>query len=201
MAGDERGTDEGLVAARRMYDQQVAELESIDDKALRTLRTDVIILGFVAAALTAGSPSDLNSFHWLPVGIAISSAIALFASAFLCVGTYLITEIPLEVQSEDLRAAKYLSQEAWIEAAPPRLRAAISDIEREIARNGDLLGLAMSFLLSGAVGLAYATGLVVAARSYSISPVTASIIPFVVSILGAVFVMAKRYVSGWSIFD
>ncbi|MBX0287609.1 hypothetical protein EGH22_14845 [Halomicroarcula sp. F28] len=196
MAGDERGTDEALAAARRMYDQQVAELESIDDKALRTLRTDVIILGFVAAALTAGSPSDLNSFHWLPVVIAISSAVALFVSAFLCVGTYLITEIPLEVQSEDLRAAKYINQDAWVEASLPRLRTSISDIEHEIARNGDLLGFAMSFMLSGAVGLAYATGLVVAARSYSISPVQASIVPFGASALVAVLVMAKPYVSG-----
>ena len=62
--------EEALESARRIYDRQVETLDNIDDKAMRAVRTAVLILGFVAAALTTAGPSAVSPAKPLPVGIA-----------------------------------------------------------------------------------------------------------------------------------
>lgn len=193
--GDDDAVDEALVAARRVYDQQVDELASIDDTALRTLRTDVLILGFVAAALTAGGPDAVGDIHWIPVTVGSMSALALFVSAMLCVGAYLITDIPLEVQSQELRAARHISGDAWEKATIPRMSGAIADVEAEIGRNGDLIALALLLLLFGSLGLAYVSGIAIAAQSYGVSPLDLGVATaglassFVIWVLANLFVL------------
>lgn len=185
MSSGERGDArrEALEAARRVYDRQIAELENIDDKAMRTSRTGILILGFVAAGLTAAGPSFAENFHPVPVTLGIAGTLAIFASAFLSVGVYTVTMYDWEIQPADLQAARFTSRGRWMDAATDTLDEASEGIEHELVKNARYLELSQMFLLAGSffflIGAIYS----VIHQSYGIEPWKQAVIMGAISLL------------------
>lgn len=170
MTDDAEADREALAGARRVYDRQITTLDSIDDKAMRTARTAVLILGFVAAALTAGGPAALSEISTLPVAIAFAGVLGIFGAAFVSVGIYTVTEYPIELRQGDLLAASRVPDEDWIAGAIGRLDRVSTEIESEIDQNARYLEYAQIFLLFGSLLLLYSTAITVISRSYGIEP-------------------------------
>lgn len=170
------GREPALAAARRVYDRQISKLESIDDKAMRTARTSVLILGFVAAGLTSAGPDALGSISALPVLTGGVGALGVFASAFVSVGIYTVTEYPVEVREGDLRAAGRTTRKRWVNGAIGQLDKASTEIEPEIEVNSEYLETAQLLLLGGVLLLTYATVTTVISQSYGVSPPAQSVV-------------------------
>lgn len=164
------GRVEALKAARRIYDRQVTELDNIDDKAMRTVRTSVIILGFVAAGLTAAGPDAASELHRIPVTVGILGTAAVFVTTFLGIGIYTVTEYPYEIEPLDIEAAKFTPEADWIDAATDRVNTASEDLEREIDQNARYLEYSQFSLLVGALCLVTASGMAILHQSFGISP-------------------------------
>ncbi|MGB9932856.1 hypothetical protein [Haloarcula amylolytica] len=164
------GRDPALESARRVYDRQISKLESIDDKAMRTARTSVLILGFIAAGLTSAGSDALSGLSLLAVVIGGVGALGVFASAFVSVGIYTVTEYPVEVREGDLRAAGRTTRDRWINGAIGQLDKASTEIEPEIEVNSEYLEYAQLLLLLGVLLLSYGTATAVISQSYGPSP-------------------------------
>ena len=161
--------DEALTSARRMYDRQLKELDQIDDSALRVLRTNVIILGFVAAALTAGGPSAVSDLRLSTVVLGYLGCMTLLGSAFVAVGTFVVTEYPNEVRTGELRAAPFLQSEEFERAAIQSLREAVLEVRLEVIRNGTQLSASLMAFLIGTACLVAATLMAVLTNGYGVS--------------------------------
>lgn len=90
----EPGEDRGhptLREQRRTFDRQIDKLREIDDKAMRTVRTAVLIIGFVVSA--AGVVSQLNGVDIGNTATAtvIVGVFLLLVTVFLGLGTYTAT--------------------------------------------------------------------------------------------------------------
>ncbi|WP_436932348.1 hypothetical protein [Halosimplex halobium] len=170
MADDGDARSEALAGARRVYDRQVATLENIDDKAMRTTRTAVLILGFIAGALTAAGPASVSDLSLVPAIIGSFGTVAVFGSAFVGVGIYTVTEYPVEIREGDLRSAGRAPRDAWLDGAIGRLDDASTSIQAEIEQNAEYLEVAQLLLIAGSLCLLYATAVTVVARSFGVSP-------------------------------
>lgn len=97
MEGDERdGYDEEAVTvalheARRAFDNQQAKLKEIDDKAMRTLRTSILIIGFAVSAVAVAGPDAFADISLVSGALSALGILFLFGAAFLGVGIYTIT--------------------------------------------------------------------------------------------------------------
>ncbi|EMA08172.1 hypothetical protein [Haloarcula marismortui] len=166
--GDQRSPEIALESARRVYDMRVRRLESIDDKAMRTARTAVLILGFIAAGLTSIGPTTIASTPLLPFVAGSIGSICISASAFLCVGVYTVTEYPNEISEGDLDTIPRPTEEFWYENVMHRLEFALSAIGAEIDKNKQYFEIAQLLLLTGAFLLVYATGVTVISGAFGI---------------------------------
>lgn len=161
---------EALVGARRMYDRQVSTLENIDDVAMRTVRTAVLLLGFVASALTVAGPAALAGISPFSAAFATMGVLALFGAAFVGVGTFSVTRYRLELTHGHLSAAETLPYNEWAQSALIELETAIGDLNEQIEQNSEYVEIAQGLMLFGSLSLLYATGLVIVHRSYGIAP-------------------------------
>jgi hypothetical protein len=196
MADDGDARSEALAGARRVYDRQVTTLENIDDKAMRTTRTAVLILGFIAGALTAAGPGSVSSLSVVPTIIGSFGTVTVFGSAFVGVGIYTVTEYPVEIREGDLRAAGRAPRDAWIDGAIGQLDGASTSIQAEIEQNAEFLEVAQLLLIVGSLCLLYATAVTVVARSFGISPAEQSVSFTAVGILSTIAFWGKNQVSG-----
>jgi len=166
----DRAREQALESGRRVYDRQADELGSIDDKAMRTARTSVLILGFIAAALTAAGPDALTEIEAGPTIAAGFGSLSLLASAFVSIGIYSVTEYPTEIRDRDLQAAPHTPKRNWIDSAITRVNEANTELEYEIVQNSRFLNWAQVLLLMGVLLLSFATTLSVAKQSYGVNP-------------------------------
>ncbi|WP_420182870.1 hypothetical protein ACNO8S_16420 (plasmid) [Haloarcula sp. KBTZ06] len=159
---------EAVEAARRVYDKQVAKLEEIDDKAMRTARTGILVMGFIAAALTNAGADAVSS---LPNTAAIAGGLgtaAVVASSFVSIGIYTMTEYPFEIQGRHIDAADDTPPEEWLSTALDRLKDSSIELAGEIKRNAEYLEMAQLFLLLGIIFLVYSSSVTILRRSYGI---------------------------------
>jgi len=166
--GDAR--EQALEGARRVYDRQVERLDRIDDLAMRTTRLSVLILGFIAAALTAGGPDAVSDLHLVPVMLGAVGAACIFAAAFIGVGIFSVTVYPVDLRDGDIRAASRVSEDDWIDGTVGHLRYATGELEAETRQNAEYFGLALFFLIVGSLLLVLATMASVVNQSYGIRP-------------------------------
>lgn len=92
--GDPATSEHRLEAARQAYGREVAALEAINEKAMRSVRTSVVILGFVSSAVGVAGPDAVGT---LSVGVALSLALgvcALLAATLCGLGLLTATERP-----------------------------------------------------------------------------------------------------------
>jgi small-conductance mechanosensitive channel len=178
-----------------MYDRQLEELDQIDDSALRILRTNIIILGFVAAALTAGGPDAVSDLRLTTVAFGYFGCAGLVASAFVSVGTFVVTEYPNEVRTEELRAAPFLEEDEFKHSAVKSLREAILEVRLEVIRNGNQLSASLMAFLLGTVCLVAATLIAILTNSYGLSQTSALAVSgvVVISLVLAVGTLGKFF--------
>lgn len=168
--GDQSSVADALVSARRVYDRQVATLENIDDKAMRTVRTAVLVIGFVAAAITAGGPGAAASLSPLAVLIAALGSAFEFAAAFVGVGIYTVTEYPVEISRGTLDASRQADRDEWTEGALSEIQQATVLVRREVDRNAEFLTISQALLIGGVTLLVISAAMAVINQSYQVEP-------------------------------
>lgn len=83
--------------SRAVLDHQIALLDDIDDRALGTVRTAVVILVLLVSAGQIAGPSRLGSLHWtVSVSVAVAGVLLAFS---IVVGTaiYAVTRVPFGI--------------------------------------------------------------------------------------------------------
>lgn len=190
---DDGAEEKALEAARRVYDRHLTILENIDDVSMRTFRTNILIFGFIAAAITAGGPDAASSLHWFPVVIGIVGSGMLLLSAFICIAVYNLTEYSNEVRMGDLKASRRVNEEQWEAGALGRMAKIMPETVEEVQQNGEYLALAQGLSLTGTTALAYGTFLAVISNSYGVGMTPVVWIHGTVAVLVVVAVFAKRF--------
>ena len=77
--------------SRREYDKKVETMEEIDDKAMRSVRTAVILVGLVVSALSVSGPSAVGEISTLPILSATLGIGTLTVSITVGIGVYTVT--------------------------------------------------------------------------------------------------------------
>ena len=98
-SSDTETLETALIESRRTFDKSVARLEDIDDKAMRSVRTAVLLAGLVASAISLGGPESVSQVGLLPVLTGAAGVVSLGASTVVGIGVYAATEYPFGVQS------------------------------------------------------------------------------------------------------
>ena len=182
-SGREDGIEVLVESSRRVYDRALDDLDSVDDKAMRTSRTGVIILGFVAAAITAAGPKAASGVNRIPLIAASIGVILVFSSTFVCIGVYSVTEYPYEIKWVDERpgsagiSAEELkdnmkeasSKDDLRSDRAVRLHDAASLIDDEVDQNAAYLEASQLGLLAGSTFLIVATAAMILRQSFGLS--------------------------------
>lgn len=140
-----------LEESRSVIDHQLSKTNDIDDKALRTVRIETILLGALAtASQIPKSPPDLNG--WITVG-----TISLIGSLIAGVTTYAATSQNAGPSGEYIRTV--LRHAGGCRRRKVELLESYSDWIDENAdvndRNGTLLGISQIALLLGIALISY----------------------------------------------
>jgi len=115
------GTDvealrEGVAEFRRAYDKQVDALNRVDDRALRTGRTAVIVLGIAGSVVAAIGPESVATIEqkvrWL-MGLGMGLVFLSAVSSYLTFGT---TDYPGGVGTDhlDILVEPGVSEAEWL---------------------------------------------------------------------------------------
>lgn len=134
--------------SRAVLDHRLAELTDLDDKAMWTMRTAVILLGILASAagiagqttVTSRSPATSASF-----GLGI---LGLFLTLIVGVGTYSVSITTPGVggsHRREVRTASYTEQE-WLETLLDAYDEWIAEMERSTDENARLVFWAQALL-------------------------------------------------------
>lgn len=78
--------------SREVLDYQLSVQEDIDDKAIWSVRTAVLVLGLLLSAGSLGGVSQFLVLPWYVHGLAGSGVTLLLLSVFFGIGTYTMTE-------------------------------------------------------------------------------------------------------------
>lgn len=183
MAGrDDRLTDTEqletlLEEARSEYQSEVATLEEIDDKAMRSVRTGVIIVGFVASAFGIAGPSGLTAMSLPALGTAGAAIAFLVVAVVLGLGTYTVTEYPSGVGSQyrQVRMDHEASTAALLRNLLITYDSMIGEVADEVDANLDLLDTVQFSLMVGVFFLAVSAATFVANEAYDVNPYLAAV--------------------------
>lgn len=74
-------------------------MEEIDDKAMRSVRTAVILVGLVVSAVSVAGPSAIGEFSLFPILIGALGVVALAVSIIYGISIYSVTEYPTGIGS------------------------------------------------------------------------------------------------------
>jgi hypothetical protein len=174
MADD--STETLLSESRASYETQIATIESIDDKAMRTVRTTVLILGFLVSAVGIAGPDSVSN---LSVFATVSSAVGvvgLLAAGVYGVGIYTVTEYEPGVGPKERARARRLDAEPNLpddEGQQYLLEMYdrwAQDLAREIRANAAYLENAQATLLLGSAALLYGAVLFTVRTAYHLPP-------------------------------
>lgn len=78
--------------AREVLDHQLSVQNDVDDKAIWSVRTSVIVIGLLLSAGSFGNLSQFLTLPWYVHGLAGFGVSSLVLTVFLGIGTYTITE-------------------------------------------------------------------------------------------------------------
>lgn len=96
-----------LEELRREYDQKIEQLELIDKKAIQSIRTAVLVIGFIIAAAGIATREGDVSVGWIPVAAATIGLLLLIATVLIGSAVYLITEYPGEINKKSLPSRRH----------------------------------------------------------------------------------------------
>lgn len=167
--------------SRREYDRKVETMEEIDDTAMRSVRTAVILLGLVVSAISVSGPSVVGEFAALTVLVGAFGVVALTVSIVVGIGVYATTRYTAGIGSShrtDVIEGGYRHDE-WLTVMLRQHDEWSANIEDEIRSNRRYLEIVQSTLFLGVLALLVTAGMVVSKAAYGIPPV----VPFVAALL------------------
>lgn len=146
--------------SRAVLDRKLERLDEIDDKAMRTVRTSVVLLGLLISAAGLAGPERLEGIGFVPSLFSAVGASLLFVSVVLGIYSYTVSEnregighrYRTEARSEEYEQSEWLAvllvgYDEWIYR--------MSEIND---RNKTNLALVQGSLVSGLLFLGMALG-------------------------------------------
>lgn len=103
--------------SRVVLDHQIATLNDLDDKAMRTVRTDVVLLGILASAAGIAGPERLSDLGLVVQAFSAAAGACLFLSAIAGTGVYVMSDLTYGIGAsyrDELRHEGYTERE-WLE--------------------------------------------------------------------------------------
>lgn len=100
--------------SRAVLDHRLSLLNDLDDKAMRTVRTAVILLGILASAAGIAGPEALAQLSTLVSIFLIAGMAGLFGTIFAGLGTYTSSDMEFgigDVHRSDVRDFRYSERE------------------------------------------------------------------------------------------
>lgn len=167
---DEDTLESAVEEARRTFDKQVAELGDIDEKAMRLVRTDVIILGFVVSAVGIAGPQSFDDIGLIPTVMVWAGVSSLLVSAFVGSALYSITEFSSGVGSEHLQFAKGATHREWLTQMLAEYEQWSHEVSAEIESNAEYFDWAQLLQFLGAGLLFLSSTVTVGYASYGVEP-------------------------------
>ena len=158
---DEPALRTALEEARRAYDNDIAVLNEIDEKAMRAGRTGLILIGVAVSALAVFGPralieSSRTVFVLTTLGIGL-----VFCSTIFALGTYTATEYPSgigENHRESVIQDGY-SESEWLVFMLHEYGRWTDEVNEEIETNAELLENTMLLQLGGLLSMSVAVAL------------------------------------------
>lgn len=159
--------------SRVTLQNQIEFSDELDDKAMRTTRTSVLLLGIVISALGVAQTNPLDNLPLETLGIAAIGMVFLFASALLGTGTYAVTDVPFGIGSnyrKDALTGNY-SEKEWLVELLRGYNRWSRDIRLQNAHNTAYLSRVQILLVLGMSCLVIAAGMTVLGFKFGIHPV------------------------------
>ncbi|MBP1987920.1 hypothetical protein [Halolamina salifodinae] len=140
--------------ARETIDQQIAWVNGIDDKAMRTLRFNVLILGGVVSGVSILLDRGIiDGVEEVTDPFLLMGVLALVGSTSLAALTYTASSMKVGMSSNDIESVHQsdLSDEEYTHKLMTSYRRWIQQNRRTIALNSDLVTLTILLLVYGTV--------------------------------------------------
>jgi hypothetical protein len=158
-----RGASHPLVTAclegRETLNQQISAVRRIDQKAIRVLRANLILIGAILTALSLVVDSSQSVSRYLNI-FSIVGVVALWTSSVAAATTYLVSDVESGIGTQDIRAA--VSKEMSEHEIYTRLANGYADWIRHNESAIQVNGLLGSIMIIGVVNaITYLAGGVV----------------------------------------
>lgn len=174
--------------SRREYDKKVETMEEIDDKAMRSVRTAVILVGLVVSAVSVSGPRPVGDLSALSILVAAFGVGALTVAVAVGIGVYTVTRYSSGIGSphrSDVVEGGY-SYDEWLVEMLRQHDEWSEEIEDEIDASKRYLEIVQLSLLLGVLALLVAASTVVFELAYGIPPlVSLSAFLLILSLLGS----------------
>jgi hypothetical protein len=158
--------DVQLRESRRSVDRSFEKLRDIDDKAMRTTRVSLVVIGFLVTGAGVATGQNSLSIGLVTGGYTGLGAMFLSSAVIAGIGTYSATHYKRELSDHE----RALIERAERDGGSPALTLShinygwIESLEREVEQNLGYLDVTMAMLYLGALSL-LAAGAVIAAST------------------------------------
>lgn len=176
-----------LSEAHRTFDRYVDRLEESDEKAMRSVRTSVLLSGLVASAIGLGGPESVSNFGLATVIATATGVISLVTSMVVGIGTYATGDYPCGVDDvhAEVSGADELDHEEWLETLLASYDHWIGKLDAESSRSDVYLDVVHHALGLSVILLLLASSMVVLKASFGTPPpVTIAFLLVLASLLG-----------------
>lgn len=177
-----------LAESRRTFDKSVGRLEEIDEKAMRSVRTAVLLAGLVASAISLGGPGAVSQIGPLPVITGAVGVVSLGTSIVIGIGIYDATEYSCGIHDPHRAAIAdgEHTYDEWLVTLLDAYTKLSDDIQVETNRNDVYLEIVQFTLGIAVVTLLVSSGMVVLEASYGMTPLVTLMVALTVGALLAV---------------
>lgn len=169
---DEATLRAALDESQRAFDKQVTLMEASDDKATRTARLSVLILGVVTSAIAVGGPRAFQTIHVLPALFSVTGVSFLLASTVVGLGTDTMTTYPIGIGPDHREDAKTQRSDEWIATLLDEYDEWSEETGAVLEQNFAYLFFSQATLILGMLQLLAAAGMTILHNAYGINPFT-----------------------------
>lgn len=182
---DTKTLETALTESRRTFDKSVDRLEEIEEKAMRSVRTAVILAGLVASSISLGGPDSVSQAGFLPVLTGAVGVVSLGASIIVGVGIYDATEYPCGIHGSHrvVVADGQHTHGEWLETVLDAYAKISDDVQVETNRNDVYLEIVQLTLGIAVVTLLVSSGMIVLEASYGTPPLVSLVVALSVGTL------------------
>ena len=164
--------EKAVEESRREYDKKVETMEEIDDKAMRSVRTAVILVGLVVSAVSVSGLGAVGQLSVLSILVGGPGVVALVVSIIFGIGVYSTTEYPTGIDSDhraDVIPGGY-SREEWLVHLLDEYDQWSDKLADEISQNTRYFELVQVSLSLGILSLLASASMVVVEAAYGVPP-------------------------------